>query len=281
MPENRADAREYGHLPLPGGESTRVRDSGGGGTPVLLLHGLANSLEIWERVQPRLATRFRVIAFDWPGFGEASRPEGRYDGAFFAERLAALMDALAIERAHLVGYSLGASVILHFGERHPARIDQAVLAAPGSFGRRVHPLMLPPAWPGIGRWLGRPNPRNNRTTLRLALHDRAQLTPELEARTNRHAAIAGSAMSFHRTLTAGVGPFGARGVGAMARRARAFTRPALILWGENDRIFPPRYAQRAVQLLPDARLSMIADCGHYPQWEQPAVFAAAAEAFLG
>jgi len=268
------------HILLRSGERTRIWDSGGNGETVTLLHGLANSLEIWERVQPLLADRFRVIAFDWPGFGEASRPDAAYDGSFFVDSLATLLDMLDIESTHLIGYSMGASAILHFSERSMARIDRAVLAAPGGFGRRVHPLMLLPALPMVGAYLGRPTPYNNRMTLRLAIHDPANLTPLLEARTNRHAAIEGSECSFHRALVAGVGLLGARGVAHMKDLARAFARPALILWGEDDRVFPPRNAVRAADLLPASQLTMIAQCGHYPQWEQPEVFAERVKAFL-
>ncbi|WHO39353.1 alpha/beta fold hydrolase [Sphingobium sp. AP49] len=261
-------------------EIVRIQDSGGPCPPLILLHGLANSLEIWERVQPRLAHRFRLIAFDWPGFGESSRPRGRYDGRFFATRLAAVMNALDIERAHLAGYSMGASAILHFSDHNADRIDHAILAAPGSFGRRVHPLMLAAAMPGIGAWLARPHHRNNRTTLRLAIHDPSQVTKDLQDRTDRHAAIAGSARTFHSALTAGVGLLGSRGITNMARRAQAFPRPALLLWGANDRVFPVRNAARALRLMPDARLTMIPECGHYPQWEQPDAFCDAVEHFL-
>ncbi|WP_186378910.1 alpha/beta fold hydrolase [Sphingobium sp. B2] len=79
------------------GERTRIWDSSANGETVTLLHGLTNSLEIWERVQTLLADRLRVIAFDWPGFGEASRPDAAYDGSFFADRLATLLETLDIE----------------------------------------------------------------------------------------------------------------------------------------------------------------------------------------
>ena len=123
-------------IALANGLSTRLVDTGSG-PPVVLVHGLANAIEIWGRVMPRLAMRFRVIAFDLPGFGEASRPDAAYDGTFFAAQLKALFDRLGLERAHLVGNSLGASAIVHFSGIALERIDRAVLAAPGGFGRRT------------------------------------------------------------------------------------------------------------------------------------------------
>jgi len=267
-------------LELKNGERTRFRDSGGDLPVLVLVHGLANSLEIWDRVAPRLATRFRVIAFDLPGFGEASRPNAAYDASFFAYQLEALLDTLGIAKAHLVGSSLGASVIVRFSERRLDRIDRVVLAAPGGFGRRTNPLMRLPALPVVGYWIGRPTPLNNALTLQLAMHDQAHVTPELLALTNQYARVEGSHRSFVRTLQTGVDLFGSRDRASVARTARKLDRPALVVWGRQDRVFPPEYAQRAAEILPRSEIRMIDACGHYPHWEQPDAFASAVEGFL-
>ena len=258
----------------------RIRDTGGSGTPLVLIHGLANSIEIWDRVMPALAAHFRVIAFDLPGFGQADRPDAAYDGGFFADQLCAMLDTLGIERAHLVGSSLGASIIIRFAADHLERIDRAVLAAPGGFGRRTHPLMRVPSLPLVGSWLGRPSPSNNKLTLLLAMHDHRHVTPALLDLTNRYAHISGSERSFVRTLQTGVGLLGSKHMQETARNAARLDRPTLLLWGKQDRVFPARNALRAAALLPQARLTLIDRCGHYPHWEQPDIFAAAVLDFL-
>lgn len=265
---------------LGNGERTRIRDTGGDAPALVLVHGLANSIEIWDRILPRLSRRFRVIALDLPGFGQASRPDAAYDAAFFADQIAAVFDTLALPHAHLVGSSLGASVILRFSERHLDRIDRAVLAAPGGFGRRTHPLMRLPALPLIGSALGRPTPFNNGLTLKLAMHDPRQATSELRELTNRYARVPGSERSFVRTLQTGVGLLGSKDCAGVARLATRLDRPTLVVWGRQDRVFPPAYAARAASLLPQSSLCLIDRCGHYPHWEQPDVFAAAVEDFL-
>ncbi|RZL82666.1 MAG: alpha/beta fold hydrolase [Sphingomonas sp.] len=265
---------------LASGELTRIFDSGGELPVLVLVHGLANSIEIWDRIVSRLSHRFRVIAFDLPGFGQASRPDATYDATFFADQLSALLDALKIQRAHLVGSSLGASVILRFSEHSLHRIDRAVLAAPGGFGPRTHPLMRLPALPLVGDWLGRPTPFNNALTLKLAMCDPAQVTPELLELTNRYARVPGSERSFVRTLQTGVGLFGSKDCVGVARIAQRLDRPTLIVWGRQDRVFPPVYAERAATLLPRSSLCLIDRCGHYPHWEQPDAFATAVEEFL-
>ncbi|TPG46516.1 alpha/beta fold hydrolase [Sphingomonas glacialis] len=265
---------------LVNGERTRICDTGGEQPVLVLVHGLANSIEIWDRIVPRLSRRFRVIAFDLPGFGQASRPDAAYDAPFFADQLSAVLDTLKIRRAHLVGSSLGASVILRFSEQSPDRIDRAVLAAPGGFGRRTHPLMRLPALPLIGDWLGRPTPFNNALTLKLAMCDPVQVTPDLLELTNRFARVPRSERSFVRTLQTGVGLFGSKDCASVARIAERLDRPTLVVWGRQDRVFPPLYAERAAALLPRSSLCLIDRCGHYPHWEQPEAFATAVEDFL-
>lgn len=259
---------------------TRVLDSGGRrGPPLVLVHALAHSLEIWERVFSRLAHGFRVIAFDLPGFGQASRPHARYDGAFFATQLKALLDVLGLGRCILVGNSLGASVVLRFSTLDPGRIERAVLAAPGGFGRETHLLTRVPALPLVGSWLGRPTPRNNALTLRLAIHSPADVTDGIVATVNRYAALPGSDRSFVRTLQQGVGLCGSRDRDVVARIAAAFPAPSLVVWGMQDRIFPPAQAQAAAAVLPRSELLLLDACGHYPHWEQPEAFARAVERF--
>jgi pimeloyl-ACP methyl ester carboxylesterase len=268
-------------LTLVTGETIRMSDTGGSRSALVLVHGLANSLEIWDRVRDRLARSFRVVTFDLPGFGRASRPDAAYDGLFFATQLRAFLDALDLKRPILVGNSLGASIILRFSAVAPGRIEKAVLAAPGGFGRKTNLAMRLPALPIIGSWLGRPTPYNNKLTLRLAIHDKSHVTSELVALTNRYASIPGSSMSFVRTLQAGVGLFGSRDRDAVEQIARQFAAPALIVWGRQDRVFPVAQAECAARLLPRSEVLLIDRCGHYPQWEHPDLFAKAIESFCG
>lgn len=267
------------HITLPNGYKTRLLDTGGPHSTMVLVHGLGNSLEIWDRILPQLAQSFRVIAFDLPGFGEASQPDEAYDGPFFAAQIVALLDALGIERTTLVGNSLGASAILHMSAIAPHRIERAVLAAPGGIGRQTNVLMRAAALPLIGGWLARPTPANNRTTLKLALHDHKHLTADLLAAFDRYASRPNSARAFVRSLQTGVTLRGSRDSAQTRALAAAFRAPALVIWGRQDRVFPMQYAAEAAQLIPGAQLTLIDACGHYPQWEQPEAFVAAVEAF--
>ena len=110
----------------------RDRDAAGGhGDPVLLLHGLGATKASFLPTVAALAGSFRVIAIDLPGFGDSAMPVGAaYDPPFFARAVVGLLDALEIERAHLVGNSMGGRVALELGFEHPERVGRLALLAP-------------------------------------------------------------------------------------------------------------------------------------------------------
>src|SRR5713101_1511489 len=94
----------------------------GSGPPLILLHGYPDNLQIWCELAPRLASRFEVIAFDWPGMGFSDGWPGGATPAHMADRLAALLDSWHIERAVLAGMDMGGQPALVFAAQHPGRV---------------------------------------------------------------------------------------------------------------------------------------------------------------
>lgn len=123
-------------------EYRRFMDNSGYRVPMVLGHGMGNAVKIWGRAFARPAGFCRVIAFDLPGFGEASLPDATYDSPFFAAKIVALLDTFGIRCAVLVGNWLGVSAVLHVSATAPGRIMRAVFAAPGGFGRQVRWTLL-------------------------------------------------------------------------------------------------------------------------------------------
>ncbi|MGH3450842.1 MAG: alpha/beta fold hydrolase, partial [Haloechinothrix sp.] len=125
-----------------GGFSLHYHLAGPDGAPALvLLHGGGPGASAWSnfgRNLPVLAERFRVIAVDQPGFGHSDKPEveGQFFG-FSADALKRLLDVLDIERAHLIGNSLGGGTAVRFALRHPTRAGRLVLMAPGGLNLSV------------------------------------------------------------------------------------------------------------------------------------------------
>lgn len=134
------------------------RDWGGRGTPVVLLHGLASNARIWDLTAPLLARRFRVVALDQRGHGLSDKPDDGYDFPSISGDLAALIEALGLERPGLVGHSWGGNVALQFAADHPdavawlALVDGGFLeisAFEGMTWERAQQLMAPPPLDGM------------------------------------------------------------------------------------------------------------------------------------
>jgi pimeloyl-ACP methyl ester carboxylesterase len=152
----------------------RYLDWGGEGRPAMLLHGLASNARIWDLVAPLIDRRLRVVALDQRGHGQTDKPDGGYDFASITADVAAVVEALALERPLLVGHSWGAQVALQYAADRPhavsglALVDGGYLeisAWPEMTWERTLELMSPPPlagmpldsflqgarhWPGLG-----------------------------------------------------------------------------------------------------------------------------------
>lgn len=265
-------------ITLADGVTTRLFDSGGTGVPIILIHGLAASIEIWEKVIPGLAAKHRVIAFDLPGFGEADKPDAPYDAPYFVRQLKALMDALDIPKAHLVGSSLGGSLIVRFSEAHQDRIASATLAAPGGFGAGVHFFLRIPTLPVIGYMMAMPSKPVNAFAVQLAMANKVNATRELINMADRYSKLPGGHRAFYRTLNAVIGPTGVKDRDSFEAQAANLKVPTTLLWGEGDKLFSVKQSERASQLIPHAKLVRLPSCGHYPQWEKPQALVDAVQA---
>lgn len=242
----------------------------GTGEPVVMLHGLgATKLSLLPTVGA-LADRFRCIAPDLPGFGDSRKPIGAaYDPPFFAAAVVDLLDRLGIERAHLVGNSLGGRVALEVGMRHPERVLRLGLLAPSLAWRRDRP------WAGVLRFV--------RPELGLV-----QLAPERVTEAVVRRLIPGSddgwaAAGVDEFLRAYKTPRGRAAFYAAARqiyledpdgddgfwpRLRTLEPEALFVWGKRDRLVPIGFARHVSDAVPGARHREL-DCGHVPQLERP------------
>ena len=129
------EAAYSGDYRMVDGVRLRLRDTGPRGAPaVILLHGLGASLETWEPWAQALSARFRVIRLDLPGFGlTGTDPTGDYADARTIRILIDLMDQLRVDRASLVGNSLGGRIAWNFAALHPDRVTRLVLVSPDGF----------------------------------------------------------------------------------------------------------------------------------------------------
>ena len=249
----------------------------GSGPPLLLLHGLGESVFTWTDVLPALAARHRVIALDLKGFGRSDKPD---DGAYAAEDQAALVARFLIERdmegVTVIGHSFGGTVALRTaladGIRGTRRIGRiAVIGAPAlprAAARRFELVRLPLVPDALASVLLAD--AMARLLLREAMGGKAEVSDALVEGYAAPYREAGAMQAFLATARTIVAEDGQRDI---AKRYRKLDAPVLVVWCRNDPIVPLRAGRRLVAALPRAKLSLMQGCHHLPQHEKPAELA--------
>lgn len=253
-------------------------EQAGEGESVVLLHGFGGSTYLWRQVTPRLAARFRVVAIDLNGFGWTERPRARQ--AYTLEGQEALvlgvLDALGIERAHLVGHSYGGGLAIWIAARHPGRVRSLSLVASTlptyASARRSRWA----AWrPLVALFVRTRALREGfvRRGLERAVADPAVVTDELVRAYLARLRVEGATRAFQGLTAPTDGP-------RPEVRLEELRVPTLGVWGEQDRLLSVEDGARGVGRIPGSRLVRLAGVGHLPMEEAPDRLAAALAEFL-
>jgi pimeloyl-ACP methyl ester carboxylesterase len=246
----------------------------GAGPDVLLIHGLGATKASFFETAAILSRRYRVHAIDLPGFGSSSKPlNAPYNAQWFAEHTLGLMDELGIDRAHLVGNSLGGRVAIEVGLSAPERVAGLGLLCPAvAFVKRgLHPIVRL-LRPELGVLPHRFARRTVEGQLMDLFADPSALDPVVaDIVVDEFQRIYGSAGARLAFLTAARNvyldkPFGERG---FYPRLGELTRPSLFVWSSHDRLIPPGFSRHVAEWLPGAEQIVIDACGHAPQVERP------------
>ena len=245
-----------------------------GAPPVILLHGLGATSTSFLPTLWDLAQDHHVFAVDLPGFGESGKPIRPLHAAYFARWVVSFLDAVGLERAHLVGNSMGGRVALDVAMRTPERVSRVALLAPSLAWRKYRFAS------GIVRFL---RPELGALPLPMLHLLVMQVLRSLFANPDRVPALAmaGAADEFVRIYATRRGriaffnaareiylenPHGTRG---FWNRLRTLTPPALFVFGAKDILVPRTFLRHVREALPHARCVLLADCGHVPQFELP------------
>ena len=265
-----------------GGVRTHYVECGQGPT-VVLMHGLSASLWNWWHNIPALAQHFHVVAFDLKGCGNSSKQRGAYTPEACVSQLIGLLDHLGVERAALVGHSMGTRVALTTTLYHPERVRALVLTSPSTYPQITRRALNFLILPGVGElytqllFSGKVDHLVQRA-LRSCMHPAATITPD-EVYWNKAAGAQhkrrlaqtylryGRHMRFHKPWP-------------LIERCREIAAPALIISGDTDRLVPTDSCARLAQELPHARLEIWPMTGHLPHAEHPERYNATLGAFL-
>jgi pimeloyl-ACP methyl ester carboxylesterase len=264
-------------IEIHGGRKLRMARLGSG-RPLILLHGYPDNLQIWSELAPRLAARFEVIAFDWPGMGSSEVWAGGATPFDFARRLRTLLDDWNIERAVIIGHDMGGQPALAFAAEHPQRISHLVV---------MNSLVIwdeKTSWEiallrkfGWNRVLLERLPRAVFSrAIRTFLPHEYKLGADL--RSDLWASFARPEVrKFVVRMCAGY-------QGTLPRLKQLYPSlrtPALFLWAGRDKHFPVAHAKQLARMVPGARFEEIGRAGHWMALNLAEAVSARIFAFLG
>lgn len=242
----------------------------GSGTPLVLLHGIGHRWQAWRPVLDELALHHDVIAFDLPGFGRSPRfpDHGGYDLPTAIHRLSAVFEMLDVRNPHIAGNSLGGLLAVE-AAAHGLAASATALSPAGFWSaadrlRALNTLRMIRASaraprPAVGAALSAPLIRSRLLSI---LHNHPERIDRATALGDM-AALRG-ASGFTPTIEAGK---------RYSWQGPSPDVPLTIAWGAKDRVLPPRQAERAAKLLPNARHVLLPDCGHVPMPDDPRLVA--------
>jgi pimeloyl-ACP methyl ester carboxylesterase len=246
----------------------------GDGPPVVLIHGMVNSSKHWERVALRLADRYTVVAPDLLGHGDSAAVRGDYSLGAHACSIRDLLTTIGIDRATIVGHSLGGGIAMQFFYQFPQRVERLALVSSGGLGHEVSPMLRGAALPGaaIGIWLvanRRVREGIDRAGERLCARGvRKGIYLQALARAMRPVQEAAARRAFLQTLRAVIDVRGQH-VSAVDRLYLLGELPTLIVWGERDNTIPMSHGLAAHEQIPNSRFVTLPRAAHFPNLEDP------------
>jgi pimeloyl-ACP methyl ester carboxylesterase len=243
------------------------------GAPVVLIHGYTDSARDWVPLLPYLSPHFHLILVDIRGHGRSSKPECCYTRLDFAYDIKLLLDALGVQRADIVGHSLGSIIAQTFAEFWPERTRRVVLISSTGGPRAGAPPRKPaydyaaqirqlhepldPDSPFMIEWWSSPTPVDG-DFLRRQRRDAAAIPLRVWLAVLEQGAVDSD---LQRTLP-------------------QLTAPTLLIWGSKDPIMEEEVRQTLREALPHAQVKVFAGLGHNPFWENPQACADVINAFL-
>ncbi|GHO42412.1 alpha/beta fold hydrolase [Ktedonospora formicarum] len=253
--------------------------AGENGSPVVLLHGagLDSAALSWGEVMGPLSAHHCVFAFDLPGYGQSSRPDLTYTIEFFVAVLKKALDMLGLDKVSLVGLSQGGAIALGLTLDEPQRIDKLVLVDPYGIQDKLAAHNLSycyvhlPFLDAFSYWLvGRSRSLVRWTLLAGLIYNPDHLSDELVEQVYQAAQEPKAGRAFISMQRSEVRWSGLRS--NFTARLHEILAPTLLIHGAQDQAVPLIYAERAHELIPHSQLSIMQECKHWPQREDPEEF---------
>ena len=236
-----------------------------------MIHGYGAGIWVWEKQMEALSRSFQVYALDLIGHGFSDRPKIPYTPETYIQLLRDFMDGVGIEKAILVGNSMGGGIAWGMAVFFPGRVDRLVLidCVPPDVLDQVknesfQMLAAIKEIPFLPYLVLAARSKNSiRQILRECISDIKLITPEVVNRQYQLSRIKGTTWVLYSTLKH------AKEALKLKDSFSLIHKPALFIWGEEDLIFPPQLGETLHQAIPDSKFRVIKRSGHIPMWETP------------
>lgn len=238
--------------------------AGAGGSPLLLIHGLAGSTDNWRQALPSLAMRYRVYALDLPGFGLSEAPRPGFKLTDLAEAVSAFIKAFGLNSICVVGHSIGGLVAVEVARTNQSRVDRLVLM--DSAGAE------PPRRNGLGSRLALRLPILTRALIMIVGLDRVFRSVLKRLVVDPQRLPAGAVAELRRGIRrVHLPPTGPAGLSLdhFLERLGQLPCPTLVLWGAEDAVFPVDQGLTIFRNLQHGQIKVIEGCGHLMPLECP------------
>lgn len=267
------------------GVNIHYYEAGEGERVILLQHGggLDSAILSWELLIPVLAQKARVIALDWPGYGQSDKPDLIFDMPFYLNFFPKFMDALEIKKADLVGVSMGGAISLGSALDHPQRVGKLVLVDSYGLQRKApfHKLsylfVRIPGMRALTYWSIK-SKAMVRYSLKMILRRPGSVTEDLVEKVYQQLLIPGVTKAFSDFQNSDVGWEGLKT--NFLDRLPSLQAQTLVLHGGKDSLVPIVASQEANTLIPNSEMVVLEGCGHWPQRDNPEEFNRIVREFL-
>jgi pimeloyl-ACP methyl ester carboxylesterase len=243
----------------------------GEGKPLILIHGYGAAIWLWEKQIDLLSQYYRVYALDLLGHGFSDRPKIAYTPETYIYSFRDFMDAIGVEKATLIGNSMGGGLAWSVAGIFPERVDKLILIdciPPDVLGQvrndSFKTLVAVEKYPFLLYLVYATRNRDStRWILQECVMDKNLITPEIVDRQYRFSRIKGTTWSLYSTFR------NAKYAMKLKEYLPRINRPTLLVWGEEDILFPPSVGEGLQRAIAGSTLQVIEKSGHIPMWETP------------
>jgi 2-hydroxy-6-oxonona-2,4-dienedioate hydrolase len=241
----------------------------GAGEPLILLHGAGGHLETYVRNIKPLAAHYRVFAFDMLGHGYTDKPDYDYELPHYVRHTLDVMDALGVKNAHVSGESLGGWVAAKLAAAHPERVNRLMLNTAG--GLTADPTVMDRLRTLSLKAVAEANRDNVRTRLEWLMHDKKMVSDDLVETRYRIYTQPGFLKAMEHIMGLQIMEIRRRSM-LTDDELRSIAAPTLVIWTSHDPTGAVEVGERFARTIASARLVVMQECGHWPQFENAPLF---------